>query len=1067
MNNLKLVILVLTLGLSPELANSFIAQTFSSGTNVNIPDGGSEVCSDISVTGVGVINGTSGLESVCIKINHAWDSDLDIYLVAPDGTRIELSTDNGGSGDNYGNGGSGDGGTLTCFDMAAATAITAGSAPFQSDYIPEGNLGDANNGQNANGTWSLCVTDDASLISGFINTWQLTFGSSPAPPSGGGGGGSTCTHTIDLYDDWGDGWNGGTIDVTVNGTTVLNNISIANGTYGPQSHNFSAASGDNIQVVYTSGGGSYDDEVNYDIYDGYGSIMVTDYYPYYDGTTYTNYGNCDAPTPSPGQDCEFPLLLCNSDLTVGNPGYSGTGGFTDFDGGGNCTGGEKNSMWVQIDIASTGNLNFNIIPNDADITDAGPETDYDFLLWKMSGSGTTTDCSTITSSSGTALAACNFSGYGVTGVASGGDAPTGYDNSFDGAYEPTVSTTAGDVYFLVIQNYSGSTQGFTVDFSNSGAGVVDYTTPSTIYWTAGSSTNDWTDQANWGNCSTTPLCGINAIVTGSVTNQPSIPTGDVRYVKDITINNGATLTLANNATLHVCGDFNNDGNIVFGNNSTIIFDGGNTTQTISGNCTGVNGFGNFVIDKTGGEVVLDCNIEIARDFSNLNNTSVLNTNGFNVTIGRHFNNFNGNTTFISSTGTLIFNGTVNQNYNEGASQLDLNNVLMNNTSTGVTLLTDMNLNNSTAVLDLTDGNIRTNNFEVFVQNDAFGAITNHSVDSYVYGNLRRNIQSLGAYEFPVGDLITYYQNAEVDFITPTSINNLLARFDPYPGAVTAQGGIECLTTYNLPNEDNGYWTITADANSSTGKYNMTLYPTNATNTAGANGWTVTKKATIGSPTWLLNGGCDWTSTVSVVKRKNMSGFSVFGVAQATIVLPSELIDFSGKINTSNNHLTWSTAAEINNDYFNLQYSPDGNDFVTIDQIDGAGNSNSTRFYESFHYDFTNVSYYRLEMVDFNNSKQYSNIVRLARDNNPIELVNLYPNPTRNEFNLELNTPESDNITIEIFDYTGKLIYNDLVKLDKGSNHFNIKVSNFAKGIYNLRMINDDKSFFETIKLIKE
>ena len=44
-----------------------------------------------------------GLESVTINITHTQDRDIDCYLAAPDGTRIELTTDNGGTGDNYTN----------------------------------------------------------------------------------------------------------------------------------------------------------------------------------------------------------------------------------------------------------------------------------------------------------------------------------------------------------------------------------------------------------------------------------------------------------------------------------------------------------------------------------------------------------------------------------------------------------------------------------------------------------------------------------------------------------------------------------------------------------------------------------------------------------------------------------------------------------------------------------------------------------------------------------------------------------------------------------------------------
>jgi hypothetical protein len=773
------------------------------------------------------------------------------------------------------------------------------------------------------------------------------------------------------------------------------------------------------------------------------------------------------PPPTPGQDCEIPLIVCSPTMSIGNPGYSGTGTYSDFSGTGNCTDGETNSLWLQVNIASTGDLNFTIMPNDGSNNSNGSETDYDFLLWKMSGSGTTTDCSTIGSSSGTALAACNFDSDGVTGVAPGGNAPAPIDSWFDGAFEPTVAATAGDVYYLVIQNYSGSTQGFDLDFSGSAAGVVDYTPPTTVYWTGGTD-NTWVDDNNWGNCSVYPVCGVNAIVTGGVTNQPNLGTG-TQYVNDLTINPNATLTIAAGGNLHVCGDFTNYGNIVFANNSTITFDGGNSIQNIYGNCIGANDFGNFVINKTGGQVILNCDIEIARDFSNTNNTSILNTNGFDVTVGRHFTNFNGNTTYTNSgtTGTLTFDGTVNQNYDQGTSQLDLNEVVMNNTSTGVTLLTNMYLKTSSGLLNLTDGNITTNGLEVYVQNDAPGAVVNHSLDSYVQGNLRRNIQSLGVYEFPVGHATKLYQLAKVDFTSPTSINNLLARFDPHPGAVTPQGGTECLTTYDLDNQDNGYWTITGDANVSTGIYNMTLYPTNATNTAGANGWTVTKKATIGSPAWLLNGGCDWTSTVSVVKRKNMSGFSVFTVAQSTIVLPIELLNFNGKKEGAVNKLSWATASEQNNDHFNVLSSEDGYTFSKIGELDGAGNSNKMLYYDFIDYAPSTKTYYQLEMVDFNGATERSDIILINRGSEGFEIVSVYPNPTSDEINIDLTAQIKGDVNIEIYDYSGKLVLSIVFVTENGMNKLNVDMNDYATGIYTVRLINQDYNFIENVKVVKK
>ncbi len=151
--------------------NSGNFYTFETGKNVNptfistdvpklIPDPGT-VTSNIFVPD------DKTVQKVVVtigNITHTWDSDLDIYLIAPDGTRVELSTDNGSSGDNYIN---------TVFDDDASTSITAGTAPFTGTFKPEGSLA-ALIGKNSQGTWKLEVSDDYGNDSGTLNSWSLT-----------------------------------------------------------------------------------------------------------------------------------------------------------------------------------------------------------------------------------------------------------------------------------------------------------------------------------------------------------------------------------------------------------------------------------------------------------------------------------------------------------------------------------------------------------------------------------------------------------------------------------------------------------------------------------------------------------------------------------------------------------------------------------------------------------------------------------------------------------------------------------------------------------------------------
>ncbi|WP_120200205.1 proprotein convertase P-domain-containing protein [Ichthyenterobacterium magnum] len=98
-----------------------------------------------------------------INITHTWDADLDITLTSPQGTIVELTSDNGDDGDDYIN---------TVFDQQAANPITGGTAPFTGSYIPEGDLSTLN-GEDSTGDWILTVTDDASGDTGTLNSWSL------------------------------------------------------------------------------------------------------------------------------------------------------------------------------------------------------------------------------------------------------------------------------------------------------------------------------------------------------------------------------------------------------------------------------------------------------------------------------------------------------------------------------------------------------------------------------------------------------------------------------------------------------------------------------------------------------------------------------------------------------------------------------------------------------------------------------------------------------------------------------------------------------------------------------
>jgi len=149
---------------------------FSNIQDVPIPDDYPAVTSSVTVAGVQpTMLGPGSIRSVCVNIAHAYDDDLDLFLISPGGQVLELSTDNGGSGDNY---------TNTCFTPTAPTSINfpgpqapASATPFTGNFQPEGPWSDLWDTPNrpSNGVWSLQATDDFPSFVGSILDWSITF----------------------------------------------------------------------------------------------------------------------------------------------------------------------------------------------------------------------------------------------------------------------------------------------------------------------------------------------------------------------------------------------------------------------------------------------------------------------------------------------------------------------------------------------------------------------------------------------------------------------------------------------------------------------------------------------------------------------------------------------------------------------------------------------------------------------------------------------------------------------------------------------------------------------------
>ncbi len=177
-----------------------------------------------------------------------------------------------------------------------------------------------------------------------------------------------------------------------------------------------------------------------------------------------------------------------------------------------------------------------------------------------------------------------------------------------------------------------------------------------------------------------------------------------------------------------------------------------------------------------------------------------------------------------------------------------------------------------------------------------------------------------------------------------------------------------------------------------------------------------------------------------------------------VLLPVTLVSLNVQRTKGVNIINWQTATEINTSHFNIQRSTNGKDFETIGKVDANGASTYT-FNDALSIDdsrFTKL-YYRLEIVDKDGSKTYSEIrsVYLTTDDSGFTIS---PNPAK-----DYVTITGSNIKqVKLLDNMGRVV----VVKEVNSTTINIPVNRLSKGLYMVQAIYTDGNM-KTEKVVVE
>lgn len=503
------------------------------------------------------------------------------------------------------------------------------------------------------------------------------------------------------------------------------------------------------------------------------------------------------------------------------------------------------------------------------------------------------------------------------------------------------------------------------------------------------------------------------------------------------------------------------------------------TQSVSLNFTD-DDFYNWEAEVGGGYY-----LQMAADRKVANNFTLvsgeLRGSTYTITVGENgqlFSGFNGNFTkngtFTANTGKVLMKGAVAQNI-QGTSATTFYNLEIDNSGTGVTQVQPVTVSN---ILTLTNGAFKLNSLTATVTNSATAAIA--STSGYAQSEnesskLQWNIgTATGVHTFPFGyngSYLPYY--LDVTSAGTGAGNFAISTWYTAANATVPSGTTVCSALAD-PDEQyatDRFWVITPSG--------YTTVPTSTVRfpylTGELDG---IAEADLKAQRWNSASAfsCKWDLPVGTVNTGSdyveitgVSNFSPWVLSKGPTPLPIELLSFNAYPDKNIVQLNWSTANEINNDYFTIERSKDGQNWEAIASVDGAGNSNHPIDYLSYdNKPYTGISYYRLKQTDYDGQYKYFNVVTVNREKEAETGVAIYPNPAGNGlfFVAIKGNSEDKSVHLSLRNTLGQLVYSE--KLLVGEQPENIiPVSlgkNFPCGLYFFEIASDKQYYSQRLIL---
>ena len=170
-------------------------------------------------------------------------------------------------------------------------------------------------------------------------------------------------------------------------------------------------------------------------------------------------------------------------------------------------------------------------------------------------------------------------------------------------------------------------------------------------------------------------------------------------------------------------------------------------------------------------------------------------------------------------------------------------------------------------------------------------------------------------------------------------------------------------------------------------------------------------------------------------------------------LPVVWTNFSGVAENNQVQLNWGTSQETNTDYFSVERSSDAVNFEEIGTVEAAGQASTVS-----NYNFTDErpiegsAFYRITQYDLDGSFASTEVIQVVT-NLDLELAwtHIGPNPVVDATQVGFTVTQDQNMTLQVFDLKGQVVYQDQVQALRGSNAHTLDLNAIASGMYVVRL----------------